>query len=135
MNSADYRTTGLSLKAHPFSFLREQITALNAVRAVDLQEIEAGRPVVVAGLVLLRQRPGTAKGVTFMTMEDETGQVNLVVWQRVWDRYRRIAPSASALLVSGELQKAGGVIHVVVRRMQDLSIRLAEVPFRSRDFR
>jgi len=132
---ADYRTTGVSLKAHPFSFLREQLQEMRCVKAIDLQEIENGAAVHVAGLVLLRQRPGTAKGVTFVTMEDETGQVNLVVWQKTWERYRRIARSASALLVSGELQKADGVIHVVVRQMRDLSSQLTAGAAKSRDFR
>ncbi|MBX3444545.1 MAG: error-prone DNA polymerase [Planctomyces sp.] len=133
--AADYRTTGLSLKAHPLSFLRGNLETLKVVPAVGLQDIADGEAVRVAGLVLMRQRPGTAKGVTFVTLEDETGQVNLVVWQKVWERHRRIARSASALLVTGELQKAEGIIHVVVRRLQNLTAELAEIPGRSRDFR
>ena len=88
-----------------------------------------------AGLVLLRQRPGTAKGVTFVTLEDETGQVNLVIWQSVWDHHRRAARNANALLVSGHLQKAEGIIHVVAQRLHDLSDHLAGIPIASRDFR
>ncbi|WP_437188593.1 error-prone DNA polymerase [Planctomicrobium sp. SH668] len=133
--TADYQTTGLSLKAHPISFLREQIGNRGAVRAVDLQEIADGMLVKIAGLVLLRQRPGTAKGVTFMTIEDETDQANLVVWQNTWERFRRIARHSAALLVTGKIQKAEGVIHVVVTRMQDLTEQLAAIPNHSRDFR
>ena len=133
--AADYRTTGLSIKAHPLSFLRARIAKLKAVTAASLQDLANGQEVVVAGLVLIRQRPGTAKGVTFITLEDETGQTNLVVWQNVWDKYRNIARSSSALLVLGDLQKAEGVIHVVVRRFRDLSRELSRIPGRSRDFR
>ncbi|MCA9081742.1 MAG: error-prone DNA polymerase, partial [Planctomycetaceae bacterium] len=131
---ADYQTTGLSLKAHPLSFLREQLTTWGVTRAIDLPQIRDGKPVKVAGLVLLRQRPGTAKGVTFVTLEDETGSINLVIWQQIWDRYRRIARSAGALLVSGTMQQADGIMHVVVRRLQDLSDKLTELPRKSRDF-
>ncbi len=132
---ADYQTLGLSLKAHPFSFLREDLKILGVTPAAELQEIANGKSVKVAGLVLMRQRPGTAKGVTFVTLEDETGQVNLVVWHNVWERYRRIARSASAIQASGTLQMAEGIIHIVVRQLRDLSTALSEIPGRSRDFR
>lgn len=133
--NADYRATHLSLKAHPISFHREWLTSQQAVKAGDLKDIEPGENVHVAGLVLNRQRPETAKGVTFMTLEDETGQANLIVWKSVWEGQRKVARSATALLVTGELQKAEGTIHVVVRRMRDISPRLAEIPNSSRDFR
>jgi error-prone DNA polymerase len=133
--TADYRTTGLSLRAHPFQFLRPQVAALRVVTAQSLEATPDGQRVKVAGLVLLRQRPGTAKGVTFVTLEDETGQVNLVVWQSVWEQFRRVARSASAMLVTGHLQKADGIIHVVAQRIQDLSELLTGIPPASRDFR
>ena len=133
--NADYQATHLSLKAHPVSFHRDWLTSQQAVKACDLKDFEQGGSVRVAGLVLNRQRPETAKGVTFMTLEDETGQANLIVWKSVWERQRKVARSATALLVTGELQKAEGTIHVVVHRMQDISPRLAEIPNRSRDFR
>ena len=133
--TADYRTTGLSLRAHPFQFLRPQVAALRAVTAQSLEATPDGQRVKVAGLVLLRQRPGTAKGVTFVTLEDETGQVNLVIWQSVWDRFRRVARSASAMLVTGHVQKADGVIHVVTQRIEDLSEHLGGIAPPSRDFR
>ena len=136
--TADYRTTGLSLKAHPFSFLREWVSTQKAICASELKSpaIKHGQQVQVAGLVLLRQRPETAKGVTFMTLEDETGQVNLIVWKKIWERQRPIARAAKALLVTGEVQKTDeGLIHVVVRRMRDLSDQLHNIPNSSRDFR
>ncbi len=91
---ADYRTAGLSLRAHPISFYRDQLDRLGITPARQLVELKNDAPVRVAGLVLLRQRPGTAKGITFVTLEDETGTVNLVVHQHTWDRYYRIARRA-----------------------------------------
>jgi error-prone DNA polymerase len=92
----------------------------------------------VAGLVLLRQRPGTAKGITFVTLEDETGTVNLVVHQQTWDRYYRIARRAPAWIAHGHVQTSGGttpVIHVVVDRLESLGERLHALAVKSRDFR
>ena len=132
---ADYQTLGLSLKAHPVSFLREQLSAVHVTRSADLPQQKDGQRVQVAGLVLLRQRPGTAKGITFMTIEDETGSMNLIVWPDVWQRFRRIARSASAILVTGTLQMSEGIIHIVVQQFQDLSTALAAIPADSRDFR
>ena len=88
---ADYRSHGLSLRAHPISFYRRELDALGITTAAGLAELANETPVRVAGLVLLRQRPGTAKGITFVTLEDETGTVNLVVHQQTWDRYYRVA--------------------------------------------
>jgi error-prone DNA polymerase len=92
-------------------------------------------PYKVAGLVLLRQRPGTAKGITFVTLEDETGTTNLVVHQRVWEKYHRVARGAVAMLATGQLQKRYGVVHLVVEKLEDLTESLREVGSRSRDFR
>jgi error-prone DNA polymerase len=102
---------------------------------VELQTLDANQTYQVAGLVLLRQRPGTAKGVTFMTIEDETGTVNLIVWRHVWERYRRVARQAQALIVTGQLQRQDGVIHVVVKRMKDITSDVVNVGQPSRDFR
>ena len=99
-----------------------------------LPEILNDRLVTVAGLVLLRQRPSTAKGTTFVTLEDETGTINLVVKQKVWDRYRQIARHSSAWLAHGRLQTKDTVIHVVVHRLEDLSAKLKLVAVKSRDF-
>jgi error-prone DNA polymerase len=135
---ADYRSAGLSLRAHPISFYRNQLDALGVTPARGLRELPNGAPVCVAGLVLLRQRPGTAKGITFVTLEDETGTVNLVVHQQTWDRYYRVARRAPAWLAHGHVQTTGGatpVIHVVVRRLEALAEGLAALEVKSRDFR
>jgi error-prone DNA polymerase len=126
----DYRTTQLSLKAHPCVFFRGQLDALRAVRAADLKSMADGRRVSVGGLVLIRQRPGTAKGVVFVTLEDETGSANAVVWPDVFTANRRTVMSASFLVVHGRLQRAGEVIHVVAERFDDLSGRLVELRHR-----
>jgi error-prone DNA polymerase len=126
----DYRTTHLSLKAHPCAFFRGALNALGCVRAADLKTLADGRRVVIGGLVLIRQRPGTAKGVVFVTLEDETGSANAVVWADVFAANRRTVMSASFLVVHGRLQKAGEVIHVVAERFTDLSPRLSELKHR-----
>jgi error-prone DNA polymerase len=123
----DYRTTGLSLKAHPCRFFRPLLTSLGAVPTAELKAMKDGARVTVGGLVLIRQRPGTAKGVVFATLEDETGIANTVVWPDVFAVNRRTVMSASFLVVSGRLQRASDVIHVVAERFVDLSGRLAEL--------
>jgi error-prone DNA polymerase len=132
---ADYRTAGLSLKAHPISFYRAELDALNIVPTGRLKDLHHNRPVRVAGIVILRQRPSTAKGITFVTLEDETGIANLVVHQNTWDRFYTVARRASGWLVTGRLEKKDGVIHVVVSRLEDLSQKLQGLEARSRDFR
>jgi error-prone DNA polymerase len=123
----DYRTTGLSLKAHPCRFFRPLLTSLGAVPTAALKGMADGKRVTVGGLVLIRQRPGTAKGVVFATLEDETGIANTVVWPDVFAANRRTVMGASFLVVSGRLQRASDVIHVVAERFVDLSSRLAEL--------
>ena len=132
---ADYRTSGLSLRAHPISFYREELNAMNIVPTGRLKDLHHNRPVRVAGIVILRQRPSTAKGITFVTLEDETGIANLVVHQRTWDRFYTIARRASGWLATGRLEKKDGVIHVVVSRLEDLSQKLQGLNTKSRDFR
>ncbi|MDB5348908.1 MAG: polymerase alpha subunit [Planctomycetota bacterium] len=131
----DYHAHGLSLRGHPFAPLRESLTARRVVTAAALQTLPADHRYRVAGLVLLRQRPGTAKGVTFMTLEDETGTTNLIVWRQVWEKFRRVARQARALLVSGKSQRQDGVLHFIVDRMTDLTAEVDEVGQVSRDFR
>ena len=125
----DYRTLSLSLKAHPVSFFRPMLDARGALRCVDQQQprYRTGRRVSVAGLVLIRQRPGTAKGVTFVTLEDETGIANLIVWQKNFQAQRRTWMTGSFLLVTGRLQKENGVIHLVSEKVEDLSPILADL--------
>ncbi|MDG2127124.1 MAG: error-prone DNA polymerase [Fuerstiella sp.] len=131
----DYATAGLSLKQHPVSFLREQLTQLRAISAADLAEHTPDRRVKVAGLVLMRQRPQTAAGITFMTLEDETGIANLVIYPNIWQRFRQTARFATVLMASGRLQREGDVIHVVCDRLDDVSEMLERLESRSRDFR
>jgi error-prone DNA polymerase len=112
----DYNTVSLSLKAHPVSFVREKLTMLRAVPNISLPAMTAGAIVRVAGLVLVRQRPGTAAGIVFITLEDETGIANLVVFAKIFDKYRKEILQSRLLLVEGKLQIEGEVIHVVVSK-------------------
>jgi error-prone DNA polymerase len=122
----DYVTTGLSLKEHPVRFFRERLLALGAIRNVQLRDesLPPDTTVTVAGLVLVRQRPGTSKGVVFMTLEDETDIANVIVWPRVFERNRRTVMTSRFLAVRGRLQRAGLVIHVVAESFVDLSAQL-----------
>jgi error-prone DNA polymerase len=122
----DYVTTGLSLKQHPVQFFRERLAALGAIRNAQLRDdaLLQDSTVTVAGLVLVRQRPGTSKGVVFMTLEDETDIANIIVWPKVFARNRRTVMTARFLAVRGRLQRAGLVIHVVAESFIDLSAQL-----------
>jgi error-prone DNA polymerase len=117
----DYAATSLSLKAHPVSFVREKLRLLHISSTKELKDIKDGATVKVAGLVLVRQRPGTAGGVCFMTIEDEFGFSNLVIFQGLFDTYRKEILQARLLMVEGKLQRQGEVVHVIVRRCFDLS--------------
>ncbi len=132
---ADYRATGLSLRAHPLKFLRLQLNARRITPAWRLASLGDGRFLRVAGLVLLRQRPSTARGITFVTLEDETGIVNLIVRPEVWEQHHQAARSATVLLAHGIVQRQGSIIHVLVNRLEDLSHELATIETKSRDFR
>jgi error-prone DNA polymerase len=123
----DYRSLRLSLKAHPVSFLRAGLARDGMVPAEALAHLPDGTGLKVAGLVLVRQRPGSASGVIFATLEDETGVANVVVWPDVFERYRTAVLKASLLAVEGRLQREGLVIHVVAQRLVDLSERLGEL--------
>jgi error-prone DNA polymerase len=129
----DYRHLALTLRAHPLSFLREGLAAERYRPAAALAEAPNGRRLAVAGLVLVRQRPGSAKGVIFATLEDETGVANAVIWPHVFERFRRVVLGASLLGVVGRVQKEGLVIHLVAERLLDLSDRLHELTARVRD--
>ena len=115
----DYQTTGLSLKAHPLSFLRSDYRRRGVLMTQDLARLGHNAHVATAGVVLVRQRPGTAKGVVFITIEDETGIANCVVWADVMERHRQVLMGSRLLFVQGRLQKHGSIIHVVVERMKD----------------
>ncbi|MET0299417.1 MAG: error-prone DNA polymerase [Flavitalea sp.] len=112
----DYAATSLSIKAHPVSFVREKLEQLRITPTGSLKDLKDGDFVKVAGLVLVRQRPGTAAGVCFMTIEDETGVANLVVFQKLFDQYRKEILQSRLIMVEGKLQIEGEVIHVVVRK-------------------
>jgi error-prone DNA polymerase len=131
---ADYHAAGLTLRNHPISFLRPMLDGLGITTAEKLTQSKHGALFTVAGVVLLRQRPSTSKGVTFVTLEDETGTVNLIVHLDVWERHRRVARHATAMIAQGRLQVQGEVVHVLVSRMEDLSPHVAELVQKSRDF-
>ncbi|HEU4623993.1 MAG TPA: error-prone DNA polymerase [Steroidobacteraceae bacterium] len=131
---ADYGSTGLTLGPHPLALLRERLARENILRAQDLRETPNGRKVKTAGIVLLRQHPSSANGVIFVTIEDETGAINLIVWSSVADAQRRPLLESRLLEVHGELQHQHGVMHVIAERLIDRSSLIGELLARSRDF-
>ena len=130
----DYRSLALTLRRHPLSVLREKLAPLQLTRADELTGIAHGSHIRTAGLVISRQRPGTATGIVFITLEDETGHINLVVWNRIMMQYRRELLGARLLVVEGEVQREGEVIHVIAKHLQDYSELLGELRTVSRDF-
>jgi len=131
---SDYASTGVTLREHPLALIRERLDG-QCVRAKDLWDLADGAAAYAAGLVITRQRPGSAKNVTFVTLEDETGFINLVVWEQVAERQRQELRNASVLGAYGKVQKQDGVLHLIVRRLRDESHLLAELSASSRDFR
>jgi error-prone DNA polymerase len=131
---ADYRSTGLTLGRHPMALLRERLARSRIASAADLQRLPHGAQVRIAGIVLLRQRPSSASGVNFLTIEDETGHVNLIVWANVADEQRRPLVESRLLEVHGTLQRQGLVTHVVARRLIDRSRLLGGLSTHSRDY-
>jgi error-prone DNA polymerase len=123
----DYRSRGLSLRQHPVSFMRDDLARGGAVPCSALRTMRYGRRVTVAGLVLVRQKPGSAKGVMFITIEDETEVANLVIWPSLFERQRRLILSAGMMAVRGTVQRDGDVIHVVADHLTDLSDMLRQV--------
>jgi DNA polymerase III alpha subunit len=117
----DYATVGLSLKNHPVALVREKLNLLHNVPISNLKNMKDGDRVKVSGLITVRQRPGTAKGVLFMTLEDETGAANVVVWEKLFDKYRKEIIQSRLFMVEGKLQIAGEVIHVVAQRCFNLN--------------
>lgn len=123
----DYASTSLSLKAHPVSFVRTQLDQLGILSSKALENAKDGDRVKVAGLILVRQRPGTASGICFVTLEDETGTMNLVVFQKLFDQYRKEIIQSKLLMVEGKLQREGEVVHVIVRRCFNYSRLLGQL--------
>jgi error-prone DNA polymerase len=132
---ADYRSLGLSLTQHPVALLREQLAAYRVMPAAVLADYPNGRLARASGLVTHRQRPSTAKGVVFVTLEDETGAVNVIVWPQVAEQQRRALLSSGLLTVYGIWQRQGEVRHLVARQLVDHSGMLRGLVGRSRDFR
>ncbi|MGH7242350.1 MAG: error-prone DNA polymerase [Phycisphaerales bacterium] len=135
--SADYDRTQLSLKAHPLAFVRDELKASGVTPCEFLRDeskCKAGRLVSVAGLVLVRQRPGTASGIVFMTIEDETGIANLVLFPKIFERFRNAARGSFAIVARGVIEREGDVVHVKVRQLQPLELRASEFKGLSRDF-
>jgi error-prone DNA polymerase len=130
----DYSTGGLSLKAHPLELIREHLIKRRIITAKQLNDPQTTGWVRVAGLVLIRQRPGTASGIVFETLEDETGVVNLIVRPDIYERYRPAARHAGLLECHGYVERQGKVVHVMAKRMFDLSHLLAGYELSSRDF-
>ncbi len=130
----DYRSIGLTLRRHPVGFLRHTLARTGTVRASELSDMRDGARVSVAGIVLVRQKPGSAKGIMFITIEDETGHANLVIWPTVFAAQRRLILSSGMISCHGRLQREGSVIHVVAERLDDLSdmlrsVAASDVPF------
>jgi error-prone DNA polymerase len=132
---ADYASIGLTLGRHPLSLLRRQLSAQRCRRSRDLLPLAHGTPVRMAGLVTMRQRPETASGATFVTLEDEDGMVNVVVWRDVGERQRRVLLEARLLAVDGRLESADGVQHLIAGRLLDFTPMLGSLATQSRDFR
>src|SRR5712672_2136524 len=131
---ADYASVGLTLGRHPMALLRGRLVRNRLLTAADLSCVAHGKRVRTAGIVLMRQRPQSAKGVTFLTLEDESGQVNVIVWESVGREQRRALIESRLLEVQGELQRQEGILHVIARRLIDRSALLGELLTRSRDF-
>ncbi len=132
---ADYQSLGLTLGRHPMRLIRPHLDRYRYVSAEQLETLAAGRQLRIAGLVITRQQPGTASGVTFITLEDETGYSNLVVWKKTAEEQRDVLLNANLIGAQGELQKEGKVIHVIARKLFDHSELLGELVPGSRDFR
>jgi hypothetical protein len=130
----DYSHVGLTLRRHPVAFLRADLQARRIVTCEDAMQARDGRWLEAAGLVLVRQRPGSAKGVLFITLEDETGIANLVVWPQTFEKFRGVVIGASMLAVRGRIQREGAVVHLVAHQLTDLSADLATVGSRDAAF-
>jgi error-prone DNA polymerase len=130
----DYQTTGLTLKRHPLAILREQEPVIRCKKAIDLTKMRQGQFAKVAGVVTCRQRPGTAAGVLFLTLEDETGNINVIVWRDKVERYRRAILGSRLLLIKGTIERERKVIHLVAGHIEDISQHLPLFRRMSRDF-
>ena len=128
----DYETTRLSLKAHPMSFLRKTLKIRGVLTCRDAMDVAGGATVTIAGIITVRQKPGSAKGVVFLTMEDESGIANIVVWPKIMERFRREVMGGKLLSITGKVQRdTSGVTHLVANSIEDKSydlIALSDIP-------
>jgi error-prone DNA polymerase len=131
---ADYDTLGLTLRRHPLALLRPRLAKRRIKSSADLAESRHGDWIKVAGIVTCRQRPATASGVIFVTLEDEAGHMNLIVWNDLADRQRRERLASKLLAVSGEVQRQGAVVHILAKKLEDLSPLLGRLATTSHDF-
>jgi error-prone DNA polymerase len=131
---ADYASTGLTLGRHPLALLRSRLARMRFVAADEIKLLPSGSPVRTAGIVTGRQRPGTASGVVFVTLEDETGCINVIVWRDLTERQRRELLGARLMGVEGVIEREGEVVHLVARRLSDHSALLGQIATPSRDF-
>jgi error-prone DNA polymerase len=131
---ADYRALSLTLRRHPLALLRAQLSRQRLLTAAEVAQAPHGRIVRTAGIVIGRQRPDTASGVVFVTLEDETGATNVIVWRDLGDRQRRELLGAKLLAVYGNVEREGQVVHVQAGRLADLSPMLGKLQTKSRDF-
>ena len=131
---ADYRSLGFTLGRHPLALLRNHLERLKIVKAEHLSLLPHGSRVRAAGLVTCRQRPDTANGVVFVTLEDESGCVNVIVWRGLQERQRRELMGARLLGVAGVLEREGAVVHLIARRLEDHSRLLGALAVAARDF-
>jgi error-prone DNA polymerase len=131
---ADYGSLGLTLRRHPLALLRPVLTRLSFQSAREVVGLTHGRSAHAAGLVITRQRPGTATGVVFLTLEDETGPLNVIVWSSLFERERRIVLGARLMGVTGEVQREGEVVHLIAHKLEDRTALLGGLRTVSRDF-
>jgi error-prone DNA polymerase len=130
----DYRSTGLTLRRHPVALLRPRLKTNRAISAAEIQRTVSGRFIKAAGIVTCRQHPSTAKGTTFVTLEDETGYVNVIVWAGVAERYRKTLVLSRFMVVTGKIERQGRVVHLIAERLIDETRLLGELATSSRDF-
>ncbi len=131
---ADYASTGLTLGRHPLALLRARLSRMRFATADEIKLLPGGSPARAAGIVTGRQRPGTASGTVFVTLEDETGCINVIVWPHLTERQRRELLGARLMGVEGVLEREGEVMHLIARRLTDHSALLGELVTPSRDF-
>lgn len=131
----DYQHVGLTLRAHQLSFLRRDLAARRIVTCADAMNARDKSWLCVAGLVLVRQKPSSAKGVMFLTIEDETGPANVVVWPSLFEKRRRVVLGAAMMAIQGKIQREGDVVHLIARQLDDLSDDLSSLSDRGVEFR